>query len=72
MDVKELNRRQEQNGQTIATYEAGKLQVKLVSTYDNNKSFEDHIYAIACRRLADQMSRRIIKSPTNNITIGMS
>ena len=56
MQVKELHRKKEKNGETIVEVEAGKLLVRLIDTYDSKKTLEEMIYVIACRRLAAKLA----------------
>jgi len=53
MEVKELRRDKKQSGENIVEYEADKIIVRLIETYDDKKSFEDLLYVIACRKLAE-------------------
>ena len=58
MIVKELNRKLNTDGKTVAEYEAGKLHLRIIDSYDNKRSFEDLIYVVACHRLAGQIGMR--------------
>jgi len=56
MTVKELHRQHNKNGQTVVELETEKLVVRLISTYDKQKSLDEMIYIIACRKLADRLA----------------
>ncbi|MCL2149853.1 MAG: hypothetical protein FWH51_02830 [Dehalococcoidia bacterium] len=58
MSVKELNRKQNNQGQTIVEIETGKQVFRLINTYDNQHTLEELIYTIARRRLADRVGLR--------------
>lgn len=56
MQIKELCRTENPSGETVVEYEAGKLLVRLIDTYDRAKTFEEMLYVIACRRLAAKLA----------------
>ena len=56
MQVTELHRQQNQDGQTIVEYKADKLVVRLITTYDKKKSLDEVIYMMACRKLAGKLA----------------
>ena len=54
MQVKELQRQNTQTGETVVELEAGKLLVRLIGSYDNNRPLDELIYVMACRKMAQQ------------------
>ena len=56
MAIKEVNRQDNKDGQTVVEFETDKLVVRLINTYDKRKTLEDMIYVIACRKLADRLA----------------
>ena len=55
VNVKELHRQHNNDGQTIVQIETGKLMVRLINTYDKKSTLDEMLYMIACRRLADRI-----------------
>ena len=53
MQIKELCRDRKPSGENIVEYEADKKIVRLIKTYDDKKSFDELLYVIACRKLAE-------------------
>jgi len=53
MQVKELYREKTQSGETVVEFEAGKLHVRLISTYGGN-TLDELLYAIACRKFTER------------------
>jgi len=56
MYVKELCRQKKRTGETIAEFEVDKLIVRLIGTYDKERSLEDIIFMMACRRYMDKIA----------------
>ena len=56
MQVKELHRRKTQTDETVVEFEAGKLLVRLINTYDSKRTLDELIYVIACRKLAERLA----------------
>ncbi|MDL2273915.1 hypothetical protein LJC34_05185 [Oscillospiraceae bacterium OttesenSCG-928-G22] len=56
MQIKELHRKERRPGKTVAEYEVGKLIVRLIDTYDSQKTLEDMLYIIACRKLEQRLA----------------
>ena len=56
MQVKELYRQKTKPDETVVEFEAGKLFVRLINTYDNKRTLDDLIYVMACRKLAERLA----------------
>ena len=56
MQVRELDRRIKRTGEIVVDIEIDKLRVRLISTYDKEKSFDEILYILACRRLAERIA----------------
>jgi len=56
MQVKELNRQTKRTGETVVDFEVDKLRVRLIDTYHKEKSFDEVLYILACRRLAERIA----------------
>ena len=56
MQVRELHREEHQTGETVVEIETDKLLVRLINTYDKEKTFDEMLYIIACRRLATRLA----------------
>ena len=56
MQVKELHRQEKRSGETVVEIEVDRLRVRLIDTYDNEKTLDDIIYVLACRRLAERIA----------------
>ena len=57
MQIKELCRKTNKTGETVVEFESGKILVRLIDTYNDTKTFEELLYAIACRKLAEQAGK---------------
>ena len=57
MQIKELCRKKKQTGEVVAEFEAGKIIVRLIDTYNSEKSFEELLYIIACRKLNERTDK---------------
>ena len=55
MQVKELRRKAKRTGVTVEI-EADELLVRLIGTYGKEKTLEELIYILACRRLEDKLA----------------
>ena len=57
MQIKEMQRlKKEQTGETVVDIEAGRLRVRLINTYNNERLLDEIIYTLACRRFAERMA----------------
>jgi len=56
MQVKELRRQKTETNETVVEFEAGKLLVRLINTYDSKRTLDDLIYIMACRKLAERLA----------------
>jgi len=54
MQVKELRRKVKRTGVTVE-FEVDNLLVRLIGTYGKEKTLEEMIYILACRRLEDKI-----------------
>jgi len=53
MQIRELRRDKKQSGENIVEYEADNFIVRLIKTYDDKRPFDELLYVIACRKLAE-------------------
>ena len=56
MDIKELSRETTKAGETIAEYEAGKLHIRLIDTYNGMNTLDELLYVIACNKLSERVA----------------
>jgi len=56
MQIKELHRQQNLNGETIVEIEAGKLRVRLINTYCKQTALDEMLYQMACHKLAKRLA----------------
>ena len=56
MQVKELKRKIKQTGETVVDFEVDKIRVRLINTYDKEKTLDEILYILACRRLAERIA----------------
>jgi hypothetical protein len=57
MQITEINNGQKQIAKNITEYEADKKIVRLIKTYSNKHTFDDLLFIIACRRLAQYTAK---------------
>jgi len=55
MQVKELRRKTKRTGATVE-FEVDKVLVRLIGTYGKEKTLEELIYILACRKLEDKIA----------------
>jgi len=54
MQIKELQRIQTQSGDTVVELEVGQKIIRLTNSYSIEKTFEELLYVIACRKLTER------------------
>ena len=59
MQVKEISRTKNKFGQTIVEYETGKQKIRLIKSYDTEKSLEDLLYVLACQKLSTHDKQKV-------------
>ena len=56
MDIKELRREITETGETVAEFEAGKLHVRLIDTYNDRNTLDELLFVIACNKLSERVA----------------
>jgi hypothetical protein len=57
VQITEIKNGNKKIGKNIAEYEADKKVVRLTKTYNNKNTFDDLLFVIACRRLAEHTAK---------------
>jgi len=57
MQVKEVCRNHKQTGETVVEFEAGNQLVRLIDTYNGEKTLEEMLYVIACQKLTEKVGK---------------
>jgi len=58
MQITEQSRNTCRSGEVISEFQAGRLSVRLISSFGDRASFDNLLYAIACQKITERMAQK--------------